>query len=197
MGHFLFPEADLAVGNKSFEEFHQVIKDTEKGIELMKEKGILGNASPAEKKISESEWKNVYNDLKNIESKYQDDFLVLNILGAAGTIAGKISGAIGGIIGGIVGAFAGFVVALFSGKNVLEGASEGFRIGTNIGQLITGIPVATVVGLGTPILKNSLRNKVADEQSQYLQQKYNISDAKDEVIKVEPTYNSNYNLMLK
>ena len=193
----LFPEADLAVGDKTFEEFHQGIMDTEKGIELMKEKGIIKDGPAAHKKISKSEWKEIYNDLKKIESKYKDDFLKANILGIAGTIGGKISAMLGAFIGGTIGGLAGFAVALFSGKNVWEGAKEGFRIGTNLGQIITGAPVAIIAGLGMPVLKDSLRNKVADEQSNYLQQKFNISDAKDEIIKIEPVHNLNYDLVLK
>jgi hypothetical protein len=196
LGHLLFPEADLAVGDKSFEEFHQVIKDTEKGIELMKEKGII-EGDPGAKKMSEAEWKEVYNDLKKIENKYKDDFLKLNVLGIAGTIAGKIAGMFGGMIGGIIGGMVGFVIALFSGKNVVEGAKEGFRMGTNLGQLILGAPAVAVAGFGTIALKNDLRNQVADEQSNYLQQKFNISDSQDKIVKMEPAHNLNYDLVLK
>ncbi|MBC7826537.1 MAG: VCBS repeat-containing protein [Chitinophagaceae bacterium] len=196
LGHLLFPEADLAVGEKSFEEFHQVIKDTEKGLELMKEKGILGDSVAARKKMTEAEWKEVYTGLKDIENKYKDDFLKLNVLGIGGTIFGKIGGLLGGMIGGVLGGLTGFVVALFSGNNVVEGAKQGFRIGTNLGQLILGAP-AVPLGFFTIVAKNSLRNQVAAEQSNYLQEKFKISDSKDEITKIEPAGNLNYDLVLK
>ena len=192
LGHVMFPEADLAVGKKSFEEFYQVIKDTEKGLDLMVEKGII-KKSPHAKKMSEAEWREVYDELKAIESKYEKDFKELNEMAIPGNFLVKVFGAIGATIGSLVGGLIGFVVGLFSG-NISAGVKEGARIGSNFLQLVFGLPG---LGLGAYsfVSKNSLRNQIADEQSQKLMEKYDIADEKDKPEPEAPPLN--YDLILK
>lgn len=195
-GHFLFTEADLAVGNKSFDEFYDVVKNTESGIELMKEKGDIGESTPMRKKLSKDEWKGVYGDLKAIEEKYKDKMVELNIIGFVGTVAGKISSVFGAIIGGVIGGLVGFVAALLSRKNVWDGLQQGIRMGSNIGSLL-GVPVAVLLGFGTTIMKDDLRTRAANEQSNYLQKRFNITDREDKGYEVKPLEQMRYDFVLQ
>jgi RHS repeat-associated protein len=180
LGHGLFPEADLAVGEKTFDEFYQVVTDTQEGVKLAKERGAFGNHShPALKKeISKQKWEKIYTDLKAIERKYEFIFKLLNIIGIGshlGPVMGSLGGMGGGIVGAVIGGIGGFFVGLFTGKNVLKGMESGAKIGFKIGfnslQAIVGGIAGYGAGLLMPIAKDRLRIKVAGEQDNYLKEK--------------------------
>ena len=69
MGHALTPESDLAVGDKSFAEFYQVVKDTEKGIELMQDKRIIDRSKRPDR-LTKAQSADIYQGLKSIEDQY-------------------------------------------------------------------------------------------------------------------------------
>ncbi len=179
IGHALNPEIDLAVGEKSFKEFYQVVKDTEKGIELMKEKGVLGaNDEPALNKLSEKQWEGIYHDLKAIENRYSADFTFSKIVGAGsilGLFAGTIAGAVIGVGIALLAGLGGFLVEGFTGGNSLEGietgVTKGFEITFNSVQSILGAVVGNVAGLAQPAERDRLRDVIADKQSAYMERK--------------------------
>ncbi|MEK6281257.1 MAG: SpvB/TcaC N-terminal domain-containing protein [Acidobacteriota bacterium] len=179
IGHALNPEIDLAVGEKSFKEFYQVVKDTETGIELMREKGVLGdNNDPSINKISEKQWEGIYNDLKAIENNYSTDFTFSKIVGA-GSILGLFAGTIAGAVIGAGIAFltglGGFLVEGFTGGNSLErietAVTKAFDITFNSVQSILGVGVGNVLGLAQPAERDRLRDVIAEKQSAYMQGK--------------------------
>ncbi len=180
MGHALTPESDLAVGDKTFAQFHQVVRDTEKGIELMQEKGIIDRSKRAER-LSKEQWAGIYQGLKSIENKYSVALGFMNFLGVGGRLAGPLAGLVGGMVGGEIGAIGGFFAALFSGKNVAKGAARAAESGFVIGQAVLGVVVGTVAGVATNAMKNELRNEVADKQSTYLRER--IHEIKEEMMK--------------
>jgi RHS repeat-associated protein len=169
-GHAVFPEDDLAVGNKTFEEFYQVIVDTERGLDLMQDKGII-TTTDKPRRLTKDYWKRIYGGLKSIESKYRDRFAAISFLGTAGIIAAPITGLIGGALGGLIGAIIGFFA-----KPGFEGLKNGAKTGFIIGQAILGAGVGITLGLG--LWKGSVRNEVAEEQSNYLKKEISTITAK-------------------
>jgi RHS repeat-associated protein len=180
MGHALTPESDLAVGDKSFAEFYQVVKDTEKGIELMQEKGIIDRSKPPDR-LTKTQWAGIYRGLKSIEDQYSVALGLLNFLGVGGRLVGPLTGLVGGVLGAAIGAVGGFFAALFSGKNVAKGAARAAESGFVVGQAILGVGLGTIAGLGTNVMKNQLRNEAAEKQSAYLRER--IYDIKEEMMK--------------
>ena len=178
MGHSLTPESDLAVGDKSFAEFYQVVKDTEKGLELMQQKGALDKSQPVER-LSKERWVRIYKGLKAIENSYGFALATMNFLGVAGRLAGPVAGLVGGLLGAGIGAIGGFFAALFSGKNVAKQAANWAENGFVRGQAYLGAGVGTVAGLLMPLMKNQLRNEVAAKQSEYLREEiYTVEEEK-------------------
>jgi RHS repeat-associated protein len=168
-GHGLFPEADLAVGEKTFEQFYQVVANTERSVELMRKKGVIGGGGKHE--ITKAQWKDIYNDLKAIESKYSLTFDTLNVVGFLARLTGPLAGLIGGGLVAEILAIGRFFGALFTGHNVAEGASKWAEIGSISGQAIFGVGLGTIASLGTQPLKDALRTEVANKQSYYLRKK--------------------------
>src|SRR6266508_2656626 len=178
MGHALSPESDLAVGEKTFEEFYQVVADTEKGLELMQKKGVIKTTEkPAISRLSKDEWMGIYKDLKSIESSYDFSFGALDLLGIGGALAGPLAGLVGGIIGGIIGAIGGFLAGLLTGENVFKEMASGAESVFIFGQTIFGVGIGAVAGLGAPPLKDALRNTVADKESAYMNKKISEIDS--------------------
>jgi RHS repeat-associated protein len=180
MGHALTPESDLAVGDKSFAEFYQVVKDTEKGIELMQDKRIIDRSKRPDR-LTKAQWAGIYRGLKSIEDQYSVALGLLNFLGVGGRLVGPLAGLVGGVLGAGIGAIGGFFAALFSGRNVAKGAARGAESGFVTGQAILGVGLGTLASLGMNFMKNELRNEAADKQSAYLRER--IGDIKEEMAK--------------
>ncbi|MBO9703281.1 MAG: insecticidal toxin complex protein [Sporocytophaga sp.] len=193
-GHSLEAEIDLAVGKKSFEEFYKVVLDTEKGIELMKEKGAFGkDEKPAIARLTKEEWKDIYNNLKAIEEKndvkdawynirkgMSIGFIVSGISIAITSMAFKNTGlAVLGCllllygaapdlfakIGGYIGEAIGEGIGRFWGKT---GEVSGQAIGVAIG--------GNIFGLGWGVAKDNARNDTASQESGSLRSRYGFED---------------------
>jgi RHS repeat-associated protein len=169
LGHLLSPESDLAVGDKTFKQFLQVVKDTEKGLDQMSAKGII---SPRDKSktFSERQWMTIYNNLKSIESCYQVTFGVFSLFEMGGRLTAPLAGLIGGGIGAVLGGIVGASIALFSGDKVSKGLARGAEIGFVLGQAWLGGLTAIFGGLLMPLAKDWLRTKVAAKESSYLKE---------------------------
>jgi RHS repeat-associated protein len=142
LGHLMFPEADLAVRGKSFEDFMAVVHDNEKALELMQDKGVITRGHSRKGKLTEKEWRSVYDGLKKAEDEYEDTFLLLNIGGLV-PIVGMIVGTIGALLGTIVGAIVGIFIGGFSDRKMKSyGAgitgSEWIGEAASFGQLAGG-----------------------------------------------------------
>lgn len=163
LGHLMFPEADLAVRGKSFEDFMALVRDNEKALELMQDKGVITKGHSKLGKISEKEWRNVYEGLKKVEDEYEDAFFLLNGGGLI-PIIGMIAGTIGAMIGTIIGAIVGAFIGVFSSRksksygNSITG-SEWIGEGASFGQLIGGA-IFGLAGLIASLFKSKWPNPV-------------------------------------
>lgn len=196
LGHALIPEADLAVGQKSFEEFYRVIQDTEKGIELMIEKGIIEKKENLTKRTKE-DWRKTYDDLKEIENKFTPHFTIANVIGSAGMLSGVITGATVGAVWGLVEGILGFFSALASGENVFKGFLDNFLRGFHSMATLTGFATANIVGLGTPLAKDNLRKKIAEEQKDYLKKEFDLPNLEAKQIEDQVTHNLGLEQLIK
>lgn len=141
LGHVMFPEADLAVRGKSFEDFMALVHDNEKALKLMQDKLVM-TSGLSEHKLSEKEWRSVYDGLKKVEDEYEDSFLLLNAGGIL-PILGMIGGAIGAMLGAVAGAIIGTFVSMFTNAKwksygIVTG-SETIGEGASWGQFIGGL----------------------------------------------------------
>lgn len=163
LGHLMYPEADLAVRGKSFEDFMAVVRDNEKAMELMQDKGVISRGHSKKGKLSEKEWRNVYDGLQKAENKYDDIFFVINV-GGIFPILGMIGGTIGTIVGAIIGAIVGLLVSLFTKSpwkrydNGISGPKmlgDAISIGQTLGGALLGLPglISSLLKSKTPLMK--------------------------------------------
>ncbi|WP_245598395.1 SpvB/TcaC N-terminal domain-containing protein [Sporocytophaga myxococcoides] len=192
-GHSLEAEIDLAVGKKSFEEFYQVVLDTEKGLALMKEKGVFGKEEKATiAKLTKEDWKGIYDNLKAIEEKNDvknvwykirmGASLVFAVGGivtlmAANSTGLKVLGAILALYGAFGDLFAniGGHIGQFIGE-VVYGSIKGGESGRIRGQAYGVAIGGNVLGLGLGIVKDLGRDEIADQESGSLRSRYGFED---------------------